>query len=239
MPSTRCGSSSATRRSSPSVSEYSRRHSTEGSSRPAASSAIAASSAARRTVPFARATVGSSPSSTRGSRANSSARRRSSPETGEASATELLSATEGVLSTGERRAGLAPRGKSGPARLAGPSFVFTALPSFAESGERAESIQNDRRTFIIAHQARIVRLHLGQAVCHPWVHAPDRVDACGRLRPRRRLHRRAARASRTSRPPPPTSRSWPEPRRRWPRSTASRTGSWTEVRTRSTRSSQS
>ena len=67
----------------------------EGSSRPASISASAASSAARRAVPGARAARASSPSSTNGSRANSSARFRSSPETGAASTTELLSATVG------------------------------------------------------------------------------------------------------------------------------------------------
>ena len=68
------------RRSRPSISENSRRHSTDGSSWPASSSASAASSARRRAVPGASAAAASSPSSTNGSRANSSARRRSAPE---------------------------------------------------------------------------------------------------------------------------------------------------------------
>ena len=58
VPSARCGSSSASSRSSPSISEYSRRHSTEGSSRPASISASASSSAARRAVPSASACAG-------------------------------------------------------------------------------------------------------------------------------------------------------------------------------------
>ena len=52
----------------------------------------------RRAPSSASAVAGSSPSSTNGSRANSSARFRSSPDTGEASATELLSATVGRFS---------------------------------------------------------------------------------------------------------------------------------------------
>ena len=62
-------------------------------SRPASISFSAASSATRRAPSSASAVAGSSPSSTKGSRANSSARFSSSPDTGEASATELLSAT--------------------------------------------------------------------------------------------------------------------------------------------------
>src|SRR3954466_4937694 len=93
VPSARCGSSSASSRSSPSISENSRRHSTEGSERPSSISLSAASSAARRGEFLASAVAASSPSSTKDSRANFSARFRSSPETGEASATELLSAT--------------------------------------------------------------------------------------------------------------------------------------------------
>ena len=93
VPSARCGSSSASRRSRPSISENSRRHSTEGSLRPASISFSAASSAARRALLSASAVAASSPSSTKDSRANSSARFSSSPGTGEASATELLSAT--------------------------------------------------------------------------------------------------------------------------------------------------
>ena len=58
VPSASFGSSSASRRSRPSISEYSRRHSTDGSSRPASISASAASSARRRAVPWASATAG-------------------------------------------------------------------------------------------------------------------------------------------------------------------------------------
>src|SRR4051794_37459599 len=94
VPSARCGSSSASSRSSPSMSENSRRHSTDGSDRPASISRRAASSADRRAELSASAVAASSPSSTKDSRANFSARFRSSPETGEASATELLSATD-------------------------------------------------------------------------------------------------------------------------------------------------
>ena len=65
----------------------------DGSVRPASSSFSAASSAARRALFSASAVAASSPSRTKDSRANSSARFSSSPETGEASATELLSAT--------------------------------------------------------------------------------------------------------------------------------------------------
>ena len=92
VPSTRWGSSSESRRSSPRIRENSRRHSTEGFSWPASSSASAASRARRRAVPGASAVSASSPSSTKGSRANASARFRSAPETGADSAREVLSA---------------------------------------------------------------------------------------------------------------------------------------------------
>src|SRR5262245_16026574 len=93
VPSARWGSSSESSRSRPSISENSRRQSTDGSARPSWISFNAASSAARRGLWSASAVAASSPSSTNDSRANSSARFSSSPETGEASATELLSAT--------------------------------------------------------------------------------------------------------------------------------------------------
>ena len=74
MPSASFGSSSASRRSSPSISEYCWRHSMLGSSRPASISASAASSARRRAVPGRRA----SRSAANGSRVNSSTRSSSS-----------------------------------------------------------------------------------------------------------------------------------------------------------------
>ncbi len=62
VPSTRCGSSSDSSRSSPSSSEYFRRHSIEGTLRPASTSASAASSARRRAEPGASASSSVSPS---------------------------------------------------------------------------------------------------------------------------------------------------------------------------------
>ena len=73
-PSARWGSSSESTRSRPSSSEYLRRHSGEGSVRPASSSASAASSACRRGVPGPIASSGDSSSWTNCSRANFSAR---------------------------------------------------------------------------------------------------------------------------------------------------------------------
>ena len=72
-PSARWDVSSASRRSSPSISEKLRRHSIEGASRPSSISASAASSARRRACPGTRS-LGFSPSSRKGSRANSRAR---------------------------------------------------------------------------------------------------------------------------------------------------------------------
>ena len=103
VPSARCGSSSESSRSRPSMSEYSRRHSTDGSSRPASISARASSSARRRAVPWARTSSRASPSCTNGSRVNSSARRRSSSVTDDCDGTEVLSAMRlWVSKRGER-----------------------------------------------------------------------------------------------------------------------------------------
>ena len=74
VPSARRGSSSASRRSRPSISEYCWRHSTLGSSRPASISASAASNARRRAVPGRRAAG----SGANGSRVNRSTRSSSS-----------------------------------------------------------------------------------------------------------------------------------------------------------------
>ena len=76
-PSASVGFSVSSSRSSPSISEYWRRHSTEGVSRPSSSSASAASTARRRAVPGARSS-GLSPSSRIASRTNFAARSISS-----------------------------------------------------------------------------------------------------------------------------------------------------------------
>ena len=69
------------------------------------------------------------PSSTKGSRANSSARFRSSPKTGEASATELVSATgdQALLVRGTSRAG--PSSLSGAARRVVALKTFPRAPT--------------------------------------------------------------------------------------------------------------
>ena len=94
-PSRSFGGSSASRRSSPSSSEKSRRHSIEGFSAPSSISLSAASSARRRAVPGASAS-GPSPSSRKGSRANAAARSMSALEgTAARAATSLVLAIEG------------------------------------------------------------------------------------------------------------------------------------------------
>ena len=107
----------------------------------AASSASAAGGARARARPRA-----SSPSSTKGSRANSSARFRSSPETGEASATELVSATVGqaLLVRGTSRAGRRGRQRGRPscrrshdfpraASVPGPRWTAASLLQHTEA----------------------------------------------------------------------------------------------------------
>ncbi len=94
-PSSSFGGSSARKRSSPSSSEKSRRHSIEGYSAPASISLSAASRARRRAVPGASAS-GPSPSSRKGSRANAAARSISALErTAADAATSLVLAIEG------------------------------------------------------------------------------------------------------------------------------------------------
>ena len=94
VPSARCGSSSASRRSRP---EHQRELPPPLERRLARGPRRSPSARRRARAPAralsASAVAASSPSSTKDSRANFSARFRSSPETGEASATELLSAT--------------------------------------------------------------------------------------------------------------------------------------------------
>ncbi len=117
VPSARCGSSSERSRSRPSISEYSRRHSIEGSSRPESISASASSRARRRAVPSASASAGSSPSCTNGSRVNSSARRRSSSVTDGGRATEVSSAMRlWVLRRRERSLARRRTGQTGSSR---------------------------------------------------------------------------------------------------------------------------
>ena len=77
-PSARCGVSSESTRSRPSISEYSLRHSIDGVSRPSSISASAASRAMRRALPGTRS-FSFSPSSRKGSRANSLARSTCAP----------------------------------------------------------------------------------------------------------------------------------------------------------------
>ena len=74
VPSARCGSSSESSRSSPSSSEYDRRHSSDGTFSPASTSASAASSARLRAEPGASASSSVSPSWTKRSRVSFSAR---------------------------------------------------------------------------------------------------------------------------------------------------------------------
>ena len=93
VPSTRCGSSWESRRSSPSSSDHWRRQCGDGTFAPASSSTSAESSARRRGVPGASAAAASSPSVRKGSRANADARSISSIEGSVAgSATGVVSA---------------------------------------------------------------------------------------------------------------------------------------------------